>query len=504
MRSPQQQNDYLFELLDMLSQQSDFDEILRVISTSVGTLFQARMSSIVMINPGTQHTVKTVIREGNPDKVREEKLLQSNIIGWCMKNQADFLSPKLCEDSRFSPMIAQKLPPHSAMATAIRNRGALLGYLVLSSPESNDAFQEADLNLLRRLAVLTAPYLDDTQQVQHYFNKAIPDQALITAYQELGILGKSQPYVQLLKSIEAAARCEVRVLLFGKSGTGKEKIARAVHHFSARNKHPFLAIDCGAIPENLIESELFGHVKGAFTGASFSRKGLFQEADRGTLFLDEVANLPFDMQAKLLRVLQEGEIRPVGSNKSQPVNVRIIAAASRDLRDLVEKGEFREDLFYRLHVYPIEVPTLNQRMEDIPLLANHFLKEFAREQNKTAESFAPLMMEFMQLRAWPGNIRQLENFVERILTLAPADMVVLDHHLLPHEFQEEFKKITFSGDAHPIRKPLNEILEETERDLIRQALQANNWNQSQAARALRISERAIRYKIEKLGIQKQD
>jgi DNA-binding NtrC family response regulator len=316
------------------------------------------------------------------------------------------------------------------------------------------------------------------------------------------LLGRSRKFIELLQAIEAAARCDVRVLLEGQSGTGKELVSRTIHQFSSRQAHPFVAIDCGAIPSSLIESELFGHVRGAFTGAVADRKGMLEEADHGTMFMDEISNLPLEMQTKLMRVLQEGEIRPLGSNKTRHVDVRIISASSRSLRKLVEERNFREDLFYRLYVYPIQVPSLNERSEDIPFLANHFLKRFAARQQKQAESFHEEILDFMQHRHWPGNIRELENFVERLATLAPANMTRLDRSILSQDLRQEFKKLEKRQPAGEITKSLNASLAEYEEQLIRQALAKNQGNQSQTARILKISEHTLRYKMRKMGIVK--
>jgi transcriptional regulator with PAS, ATPase and Fis domain len=378
----------------------------------------------------------------------------------------------------------------------------IIGCLCVIFENSKRQLDEQALLLLEKFAAIAAPFISNVQKIEAYFKPPLPESSLLTKYEALGLSGKSKPFLELLKAIDSATRCDVRVLLEGQSGTGKELIAKAIHRLSDRNAHPFVAIDCGAIPGNLIESELFGHVKGAFTGATQDRKGLFEEANHGTMFMDEIANLPYDVQAKLLRVLQEGEIRPVGSNKSKKVEVRIISASSTSLRKLVDQNKFRDDLYYRLHVYPIYVPTLNERQDDIPILANYFLQKFAQQQNKQARSFHGAILNFMKQRKWQGNIRELENFMERLVTLAAPDLNVLDRSILPSEYQREFKKMAAEYKIEPIQKSLQDCLADFEEQLIRKVLTENDWNQSKAARALQISEGAMRYKMEKLGIVK--
>ena len=324
-------------------------------------------------------------------------------------------------------------------------------------------------------------------------------ESLRTKYEAHGLLGKSEKFQDLLQAIESAAQCDVRVLLEGKSGTGKELIARAIHNCSARADNKFIAIDCGAIPEHLIESELFGHVKGAFTGAAKKRLGLFEEADQGTLFMDEITNLPMDLQATLLRVLQQGEIRPLGSNTTQKVNVRVITAASVSLKELVAENRFREDLFYRLMVYPIYIPSLEERRDDIPLLANHFLKLCNRQQNKMAETFHEELIDFMKDYSWLGNIRELENFVERMVTLTGKEKKQIDLKTLPKEFLAEQDN---SKNKSIEAKLLNESCADYEERVIRKALVDHNWNQSSAALELGVHEKTIRNKMKKYNIQK--
>jgi transcriptional regulator with PAS, ATPase and Fis domain len=371
---------------------------------------------------------------------------------------------------------------------------------LLLNSERRPPFTEDDLSVVEDLAAISSPFLHSAQTIAQYFASPLPKQALLRKYAALGLLGGSKPFLELLHSIDAASRCDVRVLLEGESGTGKELVARAVHNLSARGHKKLVAIDCGAIQPNLVESELFGHVKGAFTGALTDRRGLFEEADGGTLFMDEVNNLPVEMQSKLLRVLQDEEIRPVGSNLTRKVDVRIVAASSMSLVALTAEKKFRDDLFYRLNVYPIAVPSLAERGEDVPLLAEHFLVQASRRQGKEIEGFDEEVVEFMKRRHWAGNVRELENFVERIVTLAAKEQKTIDRGVLPPEVQKELKKARKTYGIAAVPLPLRKSLTDYEAQLIGNALEACNWNQSQAARMLQISEPSLRYKIRRLKI----
>ena len=353
---------------------------------------------------------------------------------------------------------------------------------------SNQVFTTEHARFLERLADIAAPHLRNVQELQHYFDPPLPRASLLSKYANLGLLGKSGAFIEVLKTVETAARCDVRVILEGPSGTGKSAIARAIHALSARKNKPFNAVDCGALPEHLIESELFGHVKGAFTGATKDRKGLFLDADGGTVFLDEISNLSINMQVKLLLVLQDREVRQVGSDKMRKIDVRVIAASSGSLKQKVKREEFREDLYYRLSVFPLKLPSLNERKEDIPLLAEAFLKKFAVEQNKTIIALHEDILNFLQCRPWPGNIRELENFVERIVTFAPQAADMLKPSELPL-LKHEFEKYAFV-DAH-VKAGLPERVESFEKDIILKTLIKHDWKQAEAARALKISPQAL-------------
>ena len=486
----------LIEVAHALVQQNEYDEVLRLVGQKATQLLDAEATLILMINPRTRNTVKTLFRESVKKEDRAYRSIQTHISGWIIKNNRPFSSVDIHKDDRFKRGLFQNTSIKCVLGVPIRIEGITIGTLVLLKEPTSKSDCEGGLKLLDHFMTIAAPYLRNTQKIQNYFGTPLPGGALIVKYEQIGLIGSSKKYMEMLHAIEAAARCDVRVLLEGQSGTGKELVAKAIHHFSERGEGPFIAIDCGAIPENLMESELFGYIKGTFTGAHADRIGLMEEAKGGTFFMDEIANLPLPMQTKLMRVLQEGEVRPLGSNKSRKIDVRIITASSSSLRQLVQTSQFREDLYYRLHVYPINVPSLNARCDDIPLLAEHFLKKFAASQNKRVERFHESILSMMGSRQWSGNIRELENFVERMVTLAPPSATVIARKHLPEDLHGELQN---NWDEN---YSLQERLQEVERKIIIQVLDEFNWNQSKAARKLRISERNIRFKMSKLNIQK--
>ena len=316
------------------------------------------------------------------------------------------------------------------------------------------------------------------------------------------LVGESQVAKQLLEEIRRVAPYKTGVLITGESGTGKELVARTIHELSPRHDHAWVAINCSAIPHDLMESELFGYVKGAFTGASQNRPGRLEQAQGGTLFLDEIGDLDASLQAKLLRVLQEREFSPVGSNQVRTVDVRFIAATNRDLKEYVREGKFREDLLYRLDVYSIVAPPLRTRREDIPLLAQTFLRELATEMDKKVTAFTPAVLEILERYGWPGNIRELRNTVERSLLSCRGQTIDVEDlpgaivaGSSPAGNVERFS-LNKSGE-----KNLDHWLEEVERVAILEALSQCKGVQAHAAKRLGISERSLWHRIKKLNIQ---
>ena len=307
------------------------------------------------------------------------------------------------------------------------------------------------------------------------------------------MIGISDGMQNVFDMVRRVAPTEASVLITGESGTGKELIARAIHQGGARCKAPFVAINCAAIPANLLESELFGHVRGAFTGAVRDHAGKFEQAHGGTLFLDEVGEMPIELQPKLLRVLQEMEVEPLGG-KVRSVDVRIIAATNQDVENAIEEGRFREDLFYRLCVIPIELPPLRRRAEDVPLLVRHYLERFSRGAPLDISADA---LACMTAYPWPGNVRELQNAVERLVVMSHGGTI--EHHHLPTKLRTQKsisrnRVVELPADGYP--------LEEIEKEAVMQALERNQWNQTRAAGFLQVPRHTLIYRMEKYGIKK--
>ena len=310
-----------------------------------------------------------------------------------------------------------------------------------------------------------------------------------------GLVGSSPAFRSAMETVRQAAASNATILLLGESGTGKELVARAIHELSPRASGPFVPIDCAAIPESLLESELFGHEAGAFPGATRRKEGRFEKADRGTLFLDEVGEMSPAVQAKLLRAIQEGEFVRVGGTQPVRVDVRIVAATNRDLQQEVREGRFREDLYYRLHVVQIRLPPLRERHGDVPLLAAHFLRRFSEENRREFEGFSPEALRALEAYSWPGNVRELENAIERAVVLARGSRIELED--LPETVREAVRQEGATPSDRAIVIPFGTPMEEIERRVIEETLRRTGGDKALAARILGVSTRTIYRKIDR-------
>lgn len=306
------------------------------------------------------------------------------------------------------------------------------------------------------------------------------------------IIGESEAMKEVYRMVERVSQATTNVLVTGPSGTGKELVARAIHFNSPRSEKPFMAVNCGAIPENLVESELFGHRKGAFTGAESDKEGIFTAANGGSVFLDEVAEIPLNLQVNLLRVIQQREVKPVGSNSHIPFDTRIIAATNKDLEKEVEEGRFREDLYYRLNVVEIPLPPLSERREDIPLLVHHFLRKYSRELKRDLKGIESEAMTALISHRWKGEVRELENIIERTVLLGEGDYISLED--LPHSFR------TGEVEHRVDRESLDQAVEAFEKHHIQRVLNRAGGNKSEAARLLGIDPSTLYRKMERMGI----
>lgn len=358
---------------------------------------------------------------------------------------------------------------------------------------------------------ITKPF--DVDELRLIINRALSTQALEKEVKYLrqeidknfsfsNIVGKSKGIQEIFKIVKQIADSKSTVLIMGESGTGKELISRAIHFNSNRKNYPFITINCAAIPDTLIESELFGHERGAFTNAFEKKLGRFEIAHQGTLFLDEIGELSLPTQAKILRFLEEKSFYRVGGSKSIKVDVRLICATNKNLKQMIKNGSFREDLFYRINVVPIVIPPLRERKEDIPLLVDHFIKKFNAENNKNIKGISQKALELLMRYEWPGNVRELENLIERIITLTPHEIIQEDDLPFLHDgptIINILKESILSGKVS-----FHKAEEEFEKTVILDALKRTNFIQSRAAELLGISRRILKYKMDKLGIDPQN
>jgi transcriptional regulator with GAF, ATPase, and Fis domain len=391
----------------------------------------------------------------------------------------------------------------STLGVPLWQRDDILGVIQVDNRASSGMFKEPDLDVLAVLAQAASQAfahariirrLRVAEERQRNENLYLKKREQSRRFE--GFVGDGAVMQQVIDQLRKVVDTRVTVLIEGETGTGKELVASALHYWSSRGDKLFVAQNCAALPENLLESELFGHKKGAFTGATEDKRGLFELAHQGTLLLDEVGEMPLSLQAKLLRVLQEGEVRPVGSNVTKRVDVRVVAATNRDLEKEVTEGRFREDLFYRLRVFPIRVPPLRERREDVAALCNHFLRKYASEFGRSVGGVSQQAMELLCAYEWPGNVRELENEVQRLVIQADEGGFALPEHLSPKIRKAE----NVVGRVRPKKGTLKEMVEEVEKWILLEALKDHDGNKSATAKTLGITREGLHKKLRNFGL----
>jgi formate hydrogenlyase transcriptional activator len=499
----------LLEITSSLTSRLDLRQVVEALSTNLFRVMQCDVSALLL--PDSESGALRVTILHNPDSrgpFREGSLvpMKGSISGQVMR-KAKTVRIDSFEQVREDPEIYGH-PDGQLLYKRVVEEGLKTGcYLPLTARDrvvgvlmlcrrSDNAFEKDDVNLLEQVASQVAIAVENTLE----YEKATKDRDKETKQRryleeeiraELGeIVGESPALKTTLSLVSVVAPTDSSVLILGETGTGKELVARAIHKLGSRSEKGFVKLNCAAIPLGLLESELFGHEKGAFTGAIAQKTGRFELADKGTLFLDEVGDIPLELQAKLLRVLQEQEFERLGSNRTHKVDVRLIAATHRDLPAMVKQGTFREDLYYRLKVFPIQVPALRQRTEDIPRLVRHFTALYAQRMNKRIDVIPPETMDALVRYPWPGNIRELQNFIERAVILSPESTL-----RAPTSELEPFQPYKVSNT------PMNGLAE-VERDHILRALEVSNWVISGAAARLGMKRTSLAYRIKKLGIRR--
>ncbi|MBI5473604.1 MAG: sigma-54-dependent Fis family transcriptional regulator [Ignavibacteriae bacterium] len=483
----------LFEVVRTIGASLDIDEILQRIVNVTLELCNAQQCAITLFDPHSPAVAKTLIRERQSDDIHLDHFLNALMSGWTMTEKRPQTTNDLIAIFGEDQIKGKYADISSAMSIPMIWRGEIVGVINIITLDRRRTFGERELRLMEHLASQCAQFIMNARLHEDLFAEtARLRRELQNKYAFHGIIGQSPQMQTVFELLERVIPTNARVLLEGESGTGKERIACVLHYNGPRKEAPFVAVDCGAIPANLLESELFGYVKGAFTGATRDKKGLFEEASGGTLFLDEIVNMPLEVQAKFLRAIQESEIRPVGALQVRKVDVRIIAAASGNLKAHVEAGKFRQDLYYRLNVVTVQLPPLRDRRQDILTLARHFLATLAQAYQKKAAVFDLDAIAYLEAYDWPGNVRELENSVERMVVLAKTEDESLSADLLPPDIRP------FLSQQSSTENPD----EEYEKTRLLLALTKHNWNQSSAARELRIHEKTVRYRMQKFGLRK--
>jgi len=490
----------LLEVSKVLNSSFDLDKNLSRTMHVLGDFLEMERGSVFLLGHNTKE-LRIVAAHGlTKEQIEKGRYrIGEGIVGRVLEMGSPMVIPNVGEEPLFLNKTGARIGKNgiSFLCVPIKFKGKSIGVLSVDRIFKDKTITiNEDIRVLEIVASIIAQYVilwkhyRESEQERENLKLELRGR-----YSLPNIIGISDKMQEVFEAVRRVAHSRATVLLYGESGTGKELIAKAVHYLSQRAKWPFVKFNCASIPEGLLESELFGHEKGAFTGAITTRKGRFELANGGTILLDEIGDLPINLQPKILRVLQEKEFERVGGERTIKVDVRLVAATCRNLEDLVSQGKFREDLYYRLNVVPIFMPPLRQRKEDIPLLIEHFLKRFDEENNKSISISSDALRVFIEYN-WPGNVRELENTIERLVvmsirtTINSSDLPINLKLPATNEFLQ--------------KESLKTGIEEIEKSMVLDALEKTGWVQAKAARMIGITPRQIGYKIKKYGIDKQN
>lgn len=491
--------EFVTEIAQILERSLDVREIVNPIMDAMTRHLGMKHATITLLNRKTNDILIDAAHGLTPQQARRGRYkLGEGVTGQVIESG----EPIKVERTGESPLFLNRTQRFSNQESSficvpIKTGKTVVGALSADRPYDETVDLDADMAIMEIVASLLAQSVRLRRSAQERGEKLESENERLRAelkdrFRPSNIIGNSHEMQIVYDQISQVSKSQTSVLIEGETGTGKELVAHAIHYNSDRSDKPFIKAHCAALPENLIESELFGHVKGAFTGATTDRKGRFEMADGGTLFLDEIGEIPPGIQIKLLRVLQEREFERVGDTKTTKVNVRVIAATNRNLQQMAAEGTFREDLFYRLHVFPIYVPPLRKRKSDVLQLADFFLEKYSKSSGKHVRRLSSPVIDMLYSYHWPGNVRELENIIERGVILAEGD--ALHPHHLPPTLQ------TAEQVGTPPKGSLKSLVETYERDLISDALKSARGNMAQAARSLEATQRIFGYKVHKYNI----
>jgi len=492
----------LIEMNQLLVSTVEPEELLRVILSAAIRLFAVEGCSIGLVDASAQQLAFTAM-EGKA-KVDEFRIaLDQGIAGWVARTGQEVFSNDVSQDPRFFSGVDKKtgFKTKSVMCAPLKQSDRVIGVIEAMNTRTPLGFTEADLQLFLAFAGLAATALSRAKTFASVRNAGAAFQETVQGRYRL-VTGTSATMHEALRVAQAAAISPATVLLLGQSGTGKEVVARAIHEWSPRAEQPFVAVNCTALTPELLESELFGHEKGAFTGAIAQKKGKFELADGGTIFLDEIGDLAPNLQVKLLRVLQDKEFQRVGGVKDLRVDVRILAATNRDLQSAMRKGTFREDLYYRLNVVALTLPALRERREDIPALVHYFVDHYCREMNRLPMVVEPEALACLQVYAWPGNVRELQNTIERSVVLSQGATITLaDLPAVVRGQSSGSSRGSAVVDEIDESVSLSVAIDEFTRARIHRALEATEGSQTEAARRLQLPQSNLSRIMKRLGMR---